>query len=122
MNDETYEELLKKSLGIGIRLETLMKESKEITVKMEKMQNDAFKVGDIKIPSIELKVYSMIYRRRSKNITELGIGKDDNGNKIYHYLCHSCEVGLRSHSHDSIVLQMVSHLSGERHMILLEDY
>ena len=70
----------------------------------------------------ESRVYSMIYQQQIKNITDLGIGKDDNGNKLYHYLCHSCEVGLRSHSHDSIVLQMVAHLAGGRHMILLDGY
>lgn len=72
--------------------------------------------------STELRVYSMIYRQVTKSIASIGIGKDDRGKKTYHYLCHSCEVGLRSHSHDTLVLQMVAHLAEERHMILLESY
>lgn len=72
--------------------------------------------------NILLKVYSMIARQRTKTIADIGIGKDDRDNLLYHYLCHSCEVGLRSENHDTLVLQMMSHLAEERHMILLDSF
>ena len=111
------DKLLAMSEETALGLEKLKKETEKTTAKMEKM-----KIGGVEITTIESKVYSMISRQRTKNVTELGIGKDDNGNKLYHYLCHSCEIGLRSHSHDSLVLQMVAHLAEEKHMILLESY
>ena len=106
MNNEKYDELIKQSEKIAADLKRMKKEMIEI------MPNPAI---------VQSRAYSMIYSQSTNNIAALGIGKNEKGSKYYHYLCHSCEVGLRSESHDSIVLRMVAHLAGERHMILLES-